>query len=85
MDVDVKTALGILTDAVDRCRKEDMRTAEVYTALNYLTRKSGRKWPFQQFRDALDGFNKDPLQEEGRWQTLNASLNAIRLAVLGGN
>jgi hypothetical protein len=70
------TALAVLTDARDRCRKEDMRTAEVFAALDFLEARATRKWPFDQFRKSLD--SRDP---EGRWQTVNASLNAVRLAV----
>ncbi len=72
------TALAVLTDALDRCRDEDMRTAEVFAALDFLEAHANRKWPFDQFRRSLD--SRDP---EGRWQTVNASLNAVRLAVTG--
>lgn len=81
--MDVKTALAILQDALDRCRREDMRTAEVDAALNFLEQRASRKWPFKQFRESLDQYNTDPLKEEGRWQQVNASLNAVPLAVGG--
>jgi hypothetical protein len=35
------------------------------------------KWPFDQFRNALDNEN-----EEGNWQVLNASFNGIKLGVI---
>ena len=69
-------ALNILTDALARCRNEDMRTVEVFAALDALAASATAQWPFEQFRKALDSDN-----EEGRWQNLNASLNAVRLAV----
>ena len=74
--MDPNTALNILTDALARCRNEDMRTVEVFAALDALTANATAQWPFEQFRKALDSDN-----EEGRWQNLNASLNAVRLAV----
>jgi hypothetical protein len=74
--MDAATALDILKDAFDRCRDEDIRTPEVYAALEYLQSRSATKWPFDQFRNALDNDN-----EEGKWQVLNASLNGIKLAV----
>jgi hypothetical protein len=74
--MDSNTTLAVLTDALKRCRREDMRTPEVFAALDYLESRAETKWPFDQFRHALDSDN----DEEGRWQTVNASLNAIRLA-----
>src|SRR5207249_10106760 len=74
--MDLTAALNILTDALARCRNEDMRTVEVFVALNALAANATAQWPFEQFRKALDSDN-----EEGRWQNLNASLNAVRLAV----
>jgi hypothetical protein len=75
--MDKTTALAVLEDALERCRREDMRTAEVYGALDFLEAHAVRKWPFDQFRDALENSTSD----EGRWQVLNASLNAIRVAL----
>ena len=70
---EIAQAMVVLNDAFRRCRQEDMRTPEVFAALDYLTAKSVETWPFDQFRFALD--SDDP---EGRWQNLNASLNGIR-------
>ena len=56
-------ALNILTDALARCRNEDMRTVEVFVALDALALNATAQWPFEQFRKALDRGN-----EEGRWQ-----------------
>jgi hypothetical protein len=67
------TALDMLVDALDRCRDEDMGTARVFAALDFLQLRADQKWPFDQFRRALDTDN-----EEGRWQNLNASLNGIK-------
>lgn len=63
------SALAVLTDALERCRDEDMRTPQVTAALDFLAVRADRQWPFEQFRKALDDDN-----EEGRWQNLNASL-----------
>jgi hypothetical protein len=63
--MDTTTALAALTDALDRCRNEDMRTAEVFAALDFLEARANQKWAFDQFRRSLD--STDP---EGRWQTL---------------
>lgn len=76
--MDKTTALAVLKDALERCRREDMRTTEVYRALDFLEPHAVRKWPFDQFRDALE----NSTSEEGRWQVLNASLNAIKLALM---
>jgi hypothetical protein len=75
-ELDVETALDVLTDALNRCRREDMRTPKVFAALDFLEPRASEKWPFDQFRKSLDSDN-----EEGRWQNLNASLNGIRLVI----
>ena len=74
--MDATAALNILTDALVCCRNGDMRTVEVFAALDALATNTTAQWPFEQFRNALDSDD-----EEGRWQNLNASLNAVRLAV----
>jgi hypothetical protein len=73
--LDVETAIAVLEDALDRCRREDMRT-DVLAALVFLEPRVSSKWPFDQFRKSLDSDN-----EAGRWQNVNASLNAVRLAI----
>lgn len=78
--MDATTAMLVLSDAFTRCRGEDMRTPEVFAALDTLGKLATVDWPFNQFRIALDTDN-----EEGRWQVLNASMNAIKLAVLNNN
>ena len=52
--MDKTTALAVLEDALERCRHEDMRTAEVYGALDFFEAQAVRKWPFEQFRGALE-------------------------------
>ena len=69
-------ALAALENAFARCRTQDMRTPGVMQALDYLKESSAKKRPFEQFRKALDIENV-----KGRWQTMNASLNAIKLQV----
>ncbi len=68
-----------------RCRKEDVRNETTYAALKFLEERAKVKWPFEQFRKALeqDG-GSESWQVEGRWQVLNASLNAIKLAIRRG-
>ena len=69
-EVDTETALTVLQDTLDRCRKEDTRTPDVSAALDFLEARAAQKWPFDQFRRGLE--SADP---EGKWQILNASLN----------
>jgi hypothetical protein len=76
--MDKTTALALLEDAVERGRCENIRTADVYGALDFLEAHAFRKWPFDQFRGALENSRS----EEGRRQVLNTSLNGIRLALM---
>lgn len=75
-------ALAVLADAHRRCGTEDMRTADVFAALEQLEAHAGERWPFDQFRRTLGApgvpFTSDAA---GRGQVLNASLNGIRRAV----
>jgi hypothetical protein len=80
--MDTTTALAILTDALERCRVEDMRTPDVSAALDFLAARATVKWPFEQFRDSLKDTGSDLWEVEGRWQVLNASLNGIKLALM---
>jgi hypothetical protein len=74
-------ALAVLADAVDRCRHEDMRTPQVFAALEVLSARAAVKWPFQQFRESLDFGVGDESHAGGRWQNVHASLNAVRRAI----
>ena len=74
--MDTTTALAVLDDALNRCRKKDVRTPNVFAALDFLQARATQKWPFDQFRRELEG--TDP---EGKWQILNASLNGIKLHI----
>ena len=82
-DMDTTRALSVLTNALDRCREEDMRTPEVFAALDLLAARATVKWPFDQFREALENAGSKDWEVEGRWQILNASLNGIRRVVNG--
>ncbi len=53
-NMDLTVALNILTDALARCRNEDMRTVEVFAALDALALNATAQWPFEQFRKALE-------------------------------
>jgi hypothetical protein len=77
--MDTATALAVLADALERCRRQDMRTATVYAALAFLETRAAHRWPLDQFRAALEDNDDD---EEGRWQIMNASFNGIQLAVM---
>jgi hypothetical protein len=79
--MDRQQALTILQNALDRCRDEDMRTPEVFEALDFLAARRSGAWQFKQFRDALDGDGMTGVEKEGRWQVLNASLNGIKLLI----
>jgi hypothetical protein len=82
--MDTPTALAILIDALDRCRDADMRTPDVFAALDFLAARATVKWPFEQFRAELNSTGSEALWEaEGHWQVLNASLNGIKLALAG--
>ncbi len=76
-----KRAIARLEDALARCRNEDMRTPQVYAALKFLEQYGRQKWPFEQFRKALENSGTEGWQAEGRWQNVNASLNAVKLTM----
>jgi hypothetical protein len=57
-----------------------MRTPAVFAALDFLEAQLKPKWPLKQFRETLEKRDSYDWQTEGRWQTLNASLNGIKLA-----
>ena len=78
----IERALAGLEDAVRRCRTEDVRYgAGIFAALSFLELRADEKWPFEQFRKALEDPGMDGTKPEARWQMLNASLNAIKRAV----
>jgi hypothetical protein len=77
---DLGKSIAVLEDALNRCRGEDMRTVEVFAALEFLAGHAKEKWPFDQFRHELDSDGRQGWETEGRWQVLNASLNGIKLA-----
>ena len=81
-DMDTTKALSLLSNALDRCQMEDIRTPEVFAALDLLATRATVKWPFDQFRQALENARSEGWEVEGRWQVLNASLNGIRRAVI---
>jgi hypothetical protein len=78
----IDRCLAALEDALRRCRTEDIRYGTgIAAALDFLALHASEKWPFEQFRQALEDFSLDELKAEARWQTLNASLNGIKRAV----
>jgi len=54
MTLEEKNALAVLAGALDRCRKEDMRTAELFASLNLLAQRTSTRWPFEQFKESLN-------------------------------
>jgi hypothetical protein len=79
--MDTVSAIAVLTDALQRCRTEDMRTSNVFAALDFLAARASIKWPFEQFRESLNSMDSELWEAEGRWQAMNASLNGIKLAI----
>jgi len=58
-----------------------MRTPSTVAALVLLEGRASVTWPFEQFRRALVGYggpDETRAAKEGRWQVVNASLNAVR-------
>jgi hypothetical protein len=83
-DLDVRrAALLVLADALNRCRDADVRSPGLTAALDVLAGGSSESWPFAQFRRSLNygAENAGASAAEGRWQNVNASLNAIRRVV----
>jgi hypothetical protein len=78
----IERPLAGLDDALRHCRDEDVRYGTgVSAALSFLELRADEKWPFQQFRKALEDPGMEGTKPEARWQVLNASLNAIERAV----
>lgn len=77
MPTEIAAALVILDHALDNCRDRDMRTPEVIEAIKLLPKHADERWPFVAFWKALG----DTGSQEGRWQTANAALNGIRVAI----
>ena len=71
----VPLALSILHDALALAQQQPIDTPEVRTALAHVERLMKDPWPVRQARDALAMTNPT-----GRWQNLNASINAIERA-----
>jgi hypothetical protein len=78
--MDIPTAIMVLEDAVKRCMTDNVNTAEVLDALDFLRRRAAVTWPFEHFRKSLAPRDRD-FDPEGRRQALNASLNGIKLVV----
>ena len=68
--MDEATALAILARALEACLSKDVPAAEVFAALNFLAARIPAKWPFIEFRQAID---------TGELNLLKSALAAIRL------
>jgi hypothetical protein len=78
----IDRCLAALDDALQRCRTEDVRYGlGISAALDFLELRATEKWPFEQFRKALEDFSPDGVNAEARWQLLNASLNGIKRVI----
>ena len=73
---EIPPALAVLEHALDNCRENDMRTPEVIDAIKLFLRHADSRHYFVAFWHSLAEPNI-----EGRWQTANAALNGIKLAV----
>jgi hypothetical protein len=56
----------------------------ISAALSFLERRADEKWPFEQFRKALEDPGMEGTSQEARWQMLSASLNGIKRVVRRG-
>ena len=79
----VDKALSILQSALDRCRVEDIRKPGVYGALTFLESCSAVKWPFDNFRSAMESRRTTNQDKEAFWQALNIAMNGIRRCMDG--
>ena len=52
--MDTTAAIAVLENALERCRKEDMRTPDVFAALDFVAARASVQWPFDQFRESLN-------------------------------
>ena len=68
--MDETTALAILARALEAYLSKDVPAAEVFAALNFLAARIPAKWPFIEFRQAID---------TGELNLLKSALAAIRL------
>ena len=75
----VRLHLSVLEKTLAGRSEQNLPAREVNEALSFLKNRSAIKWPFDQFREALDC-----RVEAHRQQHLNVSMNAIR-RVLGPN
>lgn len=73
-----RDALIILEEALARCEAEDVRTPELYAALDHLAVSATAAWPFAQCRHAIEDTIDVPGSANARWQLMNAAINGIR-------
>lgn len=74
-------AIGALEEALEKSRIAPVeRSMALRFALAFLSNFTEERWPFDAFWRALA-----VPHDKGRWQSANAALNAIRLAVGDGS
>ncbi len=77
----IRSCLAALENALVRCRHENVGTLTTYAALHFLGTRAKEKWPFQQFREAIDEEGPRRWQFQRRWDLVNAALNAIKVSL----
>lgn len=55
--------MRVLEEAAKDCMHYDIRTSEVYAALDYLQSKSLHRWGFTVFKQGLEQWNPSALHE----------------------
>jgi len=73
---DISHAIEVLSRASERCQDEDMRTDEVFAALDYLDSVASRKTALMALRNGLD-----VQHPEQRRQVVASAVRSIRRAV----
>jgi hypothetical protein len=71
--MDEITALSILAQTLEQCINDYTPAAEVFAALEFLATRTPVKWPFMDFRQALQ------TDAETRRRTIQSALAAIKL------
>jgi hypothetical protein len=73
---DIQHAAEVLGEAADRCKDSDMRTADVFAALDYLGSIASRKTALTAFRRGLDIEHPDQ-----RGERVMSALRSIKAAL----
>jgi hypothetical protein len=74
---DIRHAVEVLSQAASNCEEIDMRTADVFAALDYLASIASRRAALIDFRRGLDVENPDQRVERVAW-ALKSIKKALR-------